>query len=287
MPDELVSRVPYTNDGIRTAAGILAILLACKPEELTDHLLVIGEAITALCKYCVANNGHLPMTLPPRSYGTRSELVQICHGSPGILILLATALKNGPLTLGFWHPDWDLAIYLATERTWEEGLLSKGGSLCHGITGNAWPWLLLHDSFEYHSEDIESARREYLQRTQVSTLPNEGLSQKLTGNFFLSRALAFFLHAQETRPYKTSPVSSDKEYRMPDDPYSLFEGLAGNVCAWADACAVLQARLRKMELSGQGEITNASLDADPIFQEAMHRQIGFPALGGNGATGVF
>lgn len=272
---------------MRNSAGILAILLACKPEELTEYLSVLGETITALCKHCNAHNGHLPMTLPPRSYGTPSELVQICHGSPGILILLAAALKNEPLTRGFWDPEWDQTIYLATGRIWEEGLLSKGGSLCHGITGNAWPWLLLHDSFEYHSEQIESARREYLQRSQVSAVPNEGLRQKLTADFFLARVLAFFLHAQETRPYNTSPVSSDRDYRMPDDPYSMFEGLSGNVCAWADACAVIRARLRKMELSVQGEVTSATLNADSVFQEAMRRQIGFPALGGNGATGFF
>lgn len=228
------------------------------------------------------------MTLPP--YGSKqrsSELVQLCHGSPGLLILLGAALKNKFLTRAHWDPSWDQAVYLGTERVWEEGLLSKGGSLCHGVAGNAWAWLLLHDCFEYYSETLNEARVLYLQDNQLSALPNAEVSQALTSDFFLSRALAFMLHARQTKPYNTSPTSSDKDYRMPDEPYSLFEGLAGNICAWADTCAVLQARLRKMELGEQGVCATSGLSRDPVFRDAFCRQLGFPALGGNGAMGIF
>ncbi|KGO76557.1 hypothetical protein PITC_088360 [Penicillium italicum] len=173
-------------------------------EELTDYLHVIGGTITALCKLSGATKGHLPMTLPP--YGSKqrsSELVQLCHGIPGLLILLGTALKNKPLTRAYWDPSWDRAIYLGTERVWEEGLLSKGGSLCHGLAGNAWAWLLLHDCFEYHSETLNEAQTLYLQNHQISALPNSEMSQELTSDFFLSRALAFMLHARQTKPYNT------------------------------------------------------------------------------------
>lgn len=263
-------------------AGILSVILACKAEELSEYLPEIGKTIMALCKLCVASNGHLPMALPPFSYGQRSELVQLCHGSPGILILMAAALKIPSLARDYWCPEWDQAIYLASNRVWEEGLLSKGGSLCHGITGNAWPFLMLHDCFEYHSKEIADSRREYLQRTQASPAPDADVSQQLTPDFFLSRAVAFLLHARETRPYKTAPETSDKEYRTPDDPYSLFEGLAGNVAAWAEACAVLQARLRKMEV----DESSADLASDSLFQQAMESRLGFPLIGGMGAVGV-
>lgn len=222
------------------------------------------------------------MTLPPRGPKKSSELVQFCHGSPGILLLLGTALKNDKLTRAYWHPTWSQTLYQATCRTWEEGILSKGGSLCHGISGNAWPWLLLHDAFEYHSKSIDDVRREYFQRTQDSVEPDEDLNQKLTSDFFLSRALAFMLHSFETRPYNTAPGTSDREYRTPDDPYSLFEGLAGNVCAWAETCAVIQARLRKVMLSEEG----ANVEEDSMFQEAMRCVLGFPLIGGNGVRGV-
>ncbi|OGE57867.1 hypothetical protein PENARI_c001G03266 [Penicillium arizonense] len=277
----------YCFGAVHGITGILAIILSAKPDELAEHLPVIGDSITALCKLSISSNGHLPMALPPFSYGQRSELVQLCHGTPGLLILLAAALKNTALTRAHWDPSWDQAIYLGTERVWEEGLLSKGGSLCHGISGNAWPWLLLHHSFEYLSKNMDDGREAYLQRAQVPTLPNPDVSQKLTGDFFLSRALAFMLHARETRPYNTSSTSSDKDYRMPDEPYALFEGLAGNVCAWADTCAVLQAKLRKMELVEQGICATSGVSKDEAFQEALRKQVGFPALGGNGATGLY
>ncbi|KAJ5973765.1 hypothetical protein N7481_010975 [Penicillium waksmanii] len=261
--------------------GILTILLSSKPEELERHLSIIGSTITALCKLSNATNGHLPMALPPMSFGQTSEFVQLCHGSPGILILLSAALKNGPLTRDHWCPDWDQTIYLATQRIWEEGILSKGGSLCHGISGNAWPWLMLHDAFDYHSSDINEARSTYIQRTGISSLPPD-FSEKLTPDFFLSKALAFMLHSRETRPYNTASTNSDKEYRMPDDPYSLYEGLAGNICAWAETCAVLQAKLRKIELSAKG----VPYEDDSVFQQAMNSQLGFPLIGGNGAVGI-
>lgn len=191
---------------------------------------------------------------------------------------MAATLKNASLVQDYWCPEWDQAIFLASGRIWDEGILSKGGSLCHGIAGNGWPWLMLHDVFEYHSKEIDNARRHYLQSNPRSSMPDHDVSQQLTSDFFLSRALAFLLHARETRPYNTSPATSDKEYRMPDDPYSMFEGLAGNVCAWADTCAVLQARLRKMEVPAVME--------DSIFQRAMQSRLGFPLIGGNGAVGL-
>lgn len=262
-------------------AGILSVLLACRPEELRDstrdYFPWIADTITGLCQICIANNGHLPTAVPPRSYRP-SPLVQICHGSPGILILLACARHNSHLFPHYWRPEWDQATRLATERVWEEGLLSKGGSICHGIAGNAWPLLLLHDRFEYGGEQVEAAKA-------GSSEDSHAAGNELSGDYFLSRALAFLLHARETRPYNNSAASANY-YRMPDSPYCLFEGLAGTVCAWTDACAAIEARLRKMELHETGNGYPAALKQDSVFQELVHRQLGFPALGGHGVTGV-
>ncbi|CAG7927949.1 unnamed protein product [Penicillium olsonii] len=275
----------YCFGAVHGATGILTVLLSCEPEELAEHILVIGETISALCQLSVTNDGHLPMTTSDFSYGQRSKLVQLCHGIPGLLILLGAAFKHESLIRKHWDPSWDQAVYLGSECIWREGLLSKGGSLCHGVSGNAWAWLLLHDAFEYHSDSINEAREAYLRRSQLSALPSMQTSQKLTGDFFLSRALAFMLHARETKPYSTS-TESDMDYRMPDEPYALFEGLAGNVCAWAETCAVLQTRLRKMELVEQSVCVKNWLPRDSLFQHALSRQIGFPVLGGNGAVGI-
>ncbi|KAL3482103.1 hypothetical protein BJX99DRAFT_252818 [Aspergillus californicus] len=255
--------------------GILPILLACPKltGAYTDYLPEIGQTITALCKLCIAHEGHLPVSIPSRGPPRASPLVQVCHGAPAILGLLGCAMKDAELVSNHWEPAWDEAARLATERVWEEGLLSKGGGLCHGIAGNAWPLLLLHDAYEY-TDTLRKGRENYAARAFLSELPDEICSP----DFFLSRALAMLLHARETRPYNRAETGN--EYRVPDHPYSLFEGLAGTVCAWADACAVLQARLRKMELAG------VDVKKDQKFKEYIQQQLGFPFLGGNGVAGV-
>ncbi|KAH1545210.1 hypothetical protein KXX57_004815 [Aspergillus fumigatus] len=273
----------YGLGAVHGMTGILAALLACKTEELNDgashdYFPWIAETVLGLCRLCIANNGHLPTTIPPRQSTRRaSPLVQICHGSPAILLLLGCARRNRYLVSNFWQPEWDKAIFLASERVWEEGLLSKGGSLCHGIAGNAWPLLLLHDSCEYEDELVEAAKRNYGERAKNTTV--EQPQPALTGDYFLSRALALLLHARETPPYNASPESSTYVYRMPDRPYSLSEGLAGTICAWADACVVIQARLRKMDVGKHSSASiAATLKGDAHFQELENRKLGFPTL---------
>lgn len=152
--------------------GILTVLLGCLREELDsnasrNYLPLIAETISGLCRICIANDGHLPMSIPPFPSKRSSPLVQLCHGAPGILLLLGMARRNDYLTLAYWQPEWDQATRLATERVWKEGLLSKGGGLGHGIAGNAWPLLLLHDSFEYGTKVMDRAKRNYMERTKL------------------------------------------------------------------------------------------------------------------------
>ncbi|KAJ1716504.1 lanthionine synthetase C family protein [Aspergillus flavus] len=265
-------------------AGVLAIILAC--EEANDnasrkYFPWIAGTITGLCKICIANNGHLPTRIPPSSRHS-SPLVQLCHGSPGLLVLMACARRSSLVT-EYWEPEWDEAIHLAAESIWREGLLSKGGSLCHGIAGNALPLLLMHDSFEYDVELMQTAKRNYTMRTEP--IETKFLEDNLSSDYFLSRALTLLLHARETPPYSNSP---ENIYRMPDRPFSLHEGLSGTVCAWADACVAIQARLRKMELEqeGDGPVVEATLRRDPTFKELMNRQLGFPTIAHHRPTGL-
>ncbi|KAL4962948.1 lanthionine synthetase C family protein [Aspergillus stella-maris] len=254
--------------------GIIPILLACRPEELTtgshNHLNEIGGTVTALCKICIAHGGHLPTAIPPKGSSLKREqpLVQICHGAPALLGLLSVVLKNTDLVLNHWTPEWDTAICLATDRVWEEGLLSKGGGLCHGIAGNAWPLLMLHDAIEDNDQAINQARAKHSASGTECPSADE----------LLGKALAMLLHARETKPYNTSG-SGPYDYRLPDHPFSLFEGLAGTVCTWAEACVVILAKLRKMEV-GDGFVL------DKVFQGYEKQILGFPCLGGNGAMGV-
>jgi len=58
------------------------------------------------------------------------------------------------------------------------------------------------------------------------------------------------------------------------------------VCAWAEACAVIQARLRKLEIDGAGEEVVNKLGDDEIFESYMLQQLGLPGLGGQGPSGL-
>lgn len=264
-------------------AGILAILLTIISTSPADsptrtYLPQIARTITALSKLCISHKGHLPMAIPelPSNSTRASPLIQICHGTPGLLYLLAHARNNSEFVKRYWAPECDEAIRLGSERVWEEGLLSKGGGLCHGIAGNAWPWLVLHDAFEYGTDAMSLDREAFAERTGAALGETRGMS----GDHFLSRALAFLLQATKTQPFNTD---SD-EYRMPDKPYGLYEGLAGTICAWAEACVVLVARLRKMELDTQsGE---RSWKEDESFERHLLHELGFPTLGGTRVTGL-
>lgn len=146
---------------------------------------------------------------------------------------------------------WHQAFRLASEKVWREGLVSKGGGLCHGITGNAWPWLLL--SSQRTSGELPWPRGE--------------------DDNFLTLTLPFLLEARSTQPF-ASPSSDQEEsrYRRPDHPYSLFEGLAGTICAWAEACVVIEARLRMVEL--ELELEEGKGKEDVGNDEVLRRHLG-------------
>lgn len=94
-----------------------------------------------------------------------------------------------------WRDDRYLqACIRCGELTWNKGLLKKGPGICHGVAGSGYVFLLLYR--------LTSDKR------------------------YLHRALQFanFLFSQEFQ----------REARTPDNPFSLYEGLAGTVCFMLD-----------------------------------------------------
>lgn len=94
-----------------------------------------------------------------------------------------------------WNDEKYLkACHKAAEVVWRKGLLRKGPGICHGIAGNGYVFLLMF---------------------------------RLTGdNKYLYRAIAFakFMESDEFK----------REARVPDNPYSLYEGIAGTACFLSD-----------------------------------------------------
>lgn len=69
-----------------------------------------------------------------------TEQVQFCHGCPGLIILLSRAC----LTFPHKQKKYLELARRCSEVVWQIGFLKKGAGLCHGISGNAYIFLMLH-----------------------------------------------------------------------------------------------------------------------------------------------
>lgn len=258
--------------------GILAVLLDRQIEmidgSIKEHYPAIAETITALCNICMTNDGHLPMATPtwPSDGGRSSPLVQICHGTPGLLLLLAAAALNLEFSETYYKPEWIEAIYVGAQKVWEEGLLAKGGGLCHGVAGNAWTLLILHDCFEYNFNTTRAVR-ECSGDVRKAFLADD----RSTGDWLLSRALAMLKECRNTMPF-----DDNDKYRMPDNPYSLFKGLAGTLSAWSEAVLAIQARVIFQGAIERGQVdfpASATQKVKMRWLKLLMDRLGFPGIG--------
>ena len=163
-------------------------------------------------------------------------------------MLLGAAWQNREFRDEHWDASWNETLYVCAQKTWEEGLLSKGAGLCHGVAGNAMPFLLVQ-----HIRDHSNSNDD-----------------------FLGRGLAMLALAQEAPPIGQE-IGESRTYRTPDNPFSLFEGLAGTMCAWADACVVIQSRIRELELEKEGK-NGQETEIDQVLQHCLQSQLGMPAF---------
>ncbi|EFJ16735.1 hypothetical protein SELMODRAFT_115837, partial [Selaginella moellendorffii] len=142
----------------------------------------------------------------PSSDGNqRDKLIHWCHGAPGICLTLCKAAKVFP------EPVFREAAVAAGELIWKKGLLRRVG-LCHGVSGNTYPFLALY---------------------------------RLTGDrkhLFRARSFATFLCNQGRELIDSGDMHGG------DHPYSLFEGLAGTAFLWLDLQRPEEARFPGYEL---------------------------------------
>jgi len=210
----------------------LTILLQVPHETIEPFVPEILAAIAALCRLALDNNGHLPSSLG--THRRPDPYVQVCHGSPGLVVLLTTLSQRFPSHFNE-YAAYSHALRAAARKVWEQGLVKKGLGICHGVAGNGWVLLM----FARVCEGEEKEK-------------------------WLGRALALLLEAAEMPPMGTA------EYRVPDAPLSLYEGVAGALAAWAEAYVVLEELLKRSD----GE--NGAVGC-----------LGFVGLGGWGPTGLF
>ncbi|KZT61251.1 hypothetical protein CALCODRAFT_24311 [Calocera cornea HHB12733] len=199
------------------------------------------------------SEGNIPRAYPAEGphIGGPAWVCQYCHGAIGTGLVLGAYKHLVPFPTEGYIPRsivqkrqnrdkcWDDCL----EFIWREGILSKGICICHGITGNAVPFL---------------AKAAY------------DLKQGKTDSLSLGRALAMLRLATGLPPLNMP--QSEQSLTRPDGepafrplmlPYYLFQGLAGALCVWADALVLLNNAAQEVENVTSG-------------------MIGFPLCGGLG-----
>ncbi|CAH1405939.1 unnamed protein product [Nezara viridula] len=115
-------------------AGILYILLCC------SHLLTPTEKnnlIQPTIEWLLSQR--FPSgNFKPDPDTNQDNLVQWCHGAPGFVHLFTLASEV------FKSQKYLEVALQCGEIVWERGLLSKGYSICHGVSGNAYAFLELY-----------------------------------------------------------------------------------------------------------------------------------------------
>uniref|UniRef100_T1IB17 Lanthionine synthetase c-like protein 1 n=2 Tax=Rhodnius prolixus TaxID=13249 RepID=T1IB17_RHOPR len=115
-------------------AGILYILLLNK-DLLTEQILqtLIKPTLDWLISKRYAGGNF------PSSDGSRHDkLVQWCHGAPGFVNLFTLASE-------IYRSDKYMKVALECgEVVWNRGILMKGYSICHGVSGNAYTFAHLY-----------------------------------------------------------------------------------------------------------------------------------------------
>lgn len=113
--------------------------------------------------------------------------------------------------LMFRDPRYLTACIKAGDLVWRKGLLLKGPSICHGIAGNGYVFLIM---------------------------------------FRLTNEPKYLYFAIKFMEFLTHPLFL-QHARVPDCPFSLYEGVAGTVCYLIDLLSPQNASFPFMDVFSQ------------------------------------
>jgi hypothetical protein len=187
------------------------------------------------------DGGNIPSSEASRVGGGKDRLVQWCHGAPGFVPALCACARVR-------QAQGDAAAALryvaAAERlgevVWARGLLHKGLGLCHGVSGNGYAFLSIAASLAALPEEAAGrggggvgGRKRF---GDGSTRPKTRAERRA---LWLRRARAFAL-------FGTDDAVFEAVEDVPDQPLSLFNGLAGAAVFCCDVLHPEEARFPGM-----------------------------------------
>ncbi|KAJ8514512.1 hypothetical protein ONZ45_g7966 [Pleurotus djamor] len=225
-------------------AGILHVLLLVPTQLLVPHYEKILQAVEWLLELQDIS-GNWPTAAPdldePFLRSNTSELIQWCHGAPGVILLLSTLIHRSTLNPTTFHLSEDLArktivsLSHAASLVYRHGVLKKGVGLCHGIAGSVYALLGTASALER----ISKTHRIHVASLSFSADGHIGGTGMDRDAQLHKQYLARAVHlAQIATTYEELTASG--QMKVPDRPLSLYEGLAGMCCAWGDILAVIE-----------------------------------------------
>jgi len=116
------------------------------------------------------------------------------------------------------------------ELVYRRGLLRKGVGLCHGIGGNIYGLLAASDILDSGTSD-----------SAASTIADLAQNERK----YLAKAAHMAYLAKSHNDPAVLP-----DMRLPDHPWSLYEGMAGMCCAWAEVLCRVETRSPRRTKSG-------------------------------------
>jgi hypothetical protein len=116
------------------------------------------------------------------------------------------------------------------DLVYRRGLLRKGVGLCHGVGGNVYGLLAASDILDSGTSNSAAA----------SII---GLAQNERKYFAKAVHMAYL-----AKSHDDPAVLPDM--RIPDHPWSLYEGMAGMCCAWAEVLCRVETRSPRRMKSG-------------------------------------
>ncbi|XP_015710381.1 lanC-like protein 2 isoform X3 [Coturnix japonica] len=184
-------------------------------------------------------SGNYPSSLSNET----DRLVHWCHGAPGVIHMLMQAYKT------FKEDKYLKDAMECSDVIWQRGLLRKGYGICHGTAGNGYSFLSLYNLTQDKRYLYRACKAFILmgdfshpdicwENNTASCRQSRRLLESMNNTFMIQFAewcLEYGAHG----------------CRIPDRPYSLFEGMAGAIHFLSDISVPETSRFPAFELGTQ------------------------------------